>query len=148
MILSACSPFFRKILISNPHPHPLVYLKGISGPDLDAIVGFIYQVRCPSLLKALIFYYMQGETNVTEQQLDSFLSSAQELQVNDDHCDDHLYSTYPASRHWLLIENTFFMGRFSLSHGSKKHKTNETQCKIVINLSPGSGGGSPNGRWW
>jgi len=65
VILSACSPFFRQVLTSNPHPHPLVYLKGISGPDLDAIVGFIYQ----------------GETNVTEEQLDSFLSSAQELQV-------------------------------------------------------------------
>lgn len=65
VILSACSPFFRQVLTSNPHPHPLVYLKGISGPDLEAIVGFIYQ----------------GETNVTEEQLDSFLSSAQELQV-------------------------------------------------------------------
>lgn len=65
VILSACSPFFRRLLISNPHPHPLIYLKGISGPDLEAIVGFIYQ----------------GETNVSEQQLDSFLSSAQELQV-------------------------------------------------------------------
>jgi len=65
VILSACSPFFRHLLIGNPHPHPLIYLKGISGADLEAIVGFIYQ----------------GETNVSEQQLDSFLSSAQELQV-------------------------------------------------------------------
>ena len=45
VILSACSPFFRRLLISNPHPHPLIYLKGISGPDLEAIVGFIYQVK-------------------------------------------------------------------------------------------------------
>ena len=51
------------------------------------------------MLKAIILvndnYYMQGETNVTEQQLDSFLSSAQELQVNDDHCDDCCLSKVP-----------------------------------------------------
>ena len=30
VILSACSPFFKDILIQNPHTHPLIYLKGIN----------------------------------------------------------------------------------------------------------------------
>ena len=45
VVLAACSPFFKEVLRRNPHQHPLIYLKGISGPDLEAIVGFIYQVK-------------------------------------------------------------------------------------------------------
>ena len=30
VILGACSPFFKEILLRNPHQHPLIYLKGIS----------------------------------------------------------------------------------------------------------------------
>ena len=30
VILSASSPFFRKILLKNPHPHPLIYISNIS----------------------------------------------------------------------------------------------------------------------
>jgi len=65
VILAACSPFFRKVLIGHPHPHPLLYLRGVSAPDLRAILAFMYQ----------------GETSVAEDRLDSFLSSAQDLQV-------------------------------------------------------------------
>ena len=28
-ILSACSPFFRHLLVTNPHPKPLLYLRGV-----------------------------------------------------------------------------------------------------------------------
>jgi len=65
VILGACSPFFREILLKNPHQHPLIYLKGIGIDDLEAIIKFIYQ----------------GQTSISETNLDSFLASAQELQV-------------------------------------------------------------------
>jgi len=65
VILGACSPFFREVLLKNPHQHPLIYLKGISIDDLEAIIKFIYQ----------------GQTSISETNLDSFLASAQELQV-------------------------------------------------------------------
>jgi len=65
VILGACSPFFKQVLLSNPHQHPLIYLKGISFDDLEAIIRFIYQ----------------GQTSISETNLDSFLASAQELQV-------------------------------------------------------------------
>jgi len=65
VILGACSPFFKDILLRNPHQHPLIYLKGISIDDLEAIIKFIYQ----------------GQTSISETNLDSFLASAQELQV-------------------------------------------------------------------
>jgi len=66
VILGACSPFFKKIFRKNPHQHPLLYLKGVTHRDLEAILEFMYQ----------------GETKINKNHLDSFLSAAQELRVD------------------------------------------------------------------
>ena len=42
VILSSCSPFFRKVLLKNRHQHPLIYLKGVKFKDLQLIMKFIY----------------------------------------------------------------------------------------------------------
>ena len=42
MILSACSPFFNKILKLNPHQHPLIYLKGVKHDTLRLVLKFMY----------------------------------------------------------------------------------------------------------
>ena len=42
VVLSACSPFFRQILSENPHPNPLVYLRGVSYENLVATLNFMY----------------------------------------------------------------------------------------------------------
>ena len=45
VVLSSGSGFFRQILLHNPHPKPLIYLKQ-KFEDLQAIVRFIYMGRC------------------------------------------------------------------------------------------------------
>jgi len=65
LILSACSPFFRLILKQNPHQHPLLYLKGVQYSDLTAVLNFMYH----------------GEVNVAQDELNSFLAVAEDLQV-------------------------------------------------------------------
>ena len=65
VILSACSPFFRAVLRKNPHSHPLLYLKGVKYKDMQAVLNFMYH----------------GEVNVAQEDLNSFLSVAEELQV-------------------------------------------------------------------
>jgi len=65
IILAACSPFFRTTLRQNPHQHPLLYLKGVEFSDLQAVLTFMYH----------------GEVNVAQDQLNSFLSVAEDLQV-------------------------------------------------------------------
>ena len=65
MILSACSPFFQKILLNNPHQHPLIYLKGVRSESLQLILRFMYL----------------GETKVAENELQTFLDAAEELKV-------------------------------------------------------------------
>ena len=65
VILAASSPFFRKLLGKTKHPRPLVYMKGAKFGDLSAIMDFLYH----------------GEANVFQENLDSFLALAEELQL-------------------------------------------------------------------
>ena len=45
MILGAASKFFRDIFASNPHPHPVIYLR-IPNRDMVALLSFIYEGKC------------------------------------------------------------------------------------------------------
>jgi len=65
LILSACSPFFRSVLKQNPHQHPLLYLKGVQFTDMQAVLNFMYH----------------GEVNVAQEELNSFLAVAEDLEV-------------------------------------------------------------------
>merc|ERR1712129_678602 len=53
------------LLRRNKHPHPLIYMRGLKSEDLVAMVDFIYF----------------GEANVDQENLDSFLNVAEELQL-------------------------------------------------------------------
>ena len=65
VILAASSPFFQRLLVRNKHPHPLIYMRGVTSENLTAIVDFLY---C-------------GEANVFQENLDSFLAIAEELEL-------------------------------------------------------------------
>ena len=68
VILSASSEFFKKILTKNSmctHPNPLIYLKGISAKALTCLLDFMYN----------------GEVNVAQDELDTFLEVAETLQI-------------------------------------------------------------------
>merc|ERR1712013_604341 len=65
VILAACSTFFRTVLRRNRHEHPLLYLKGVKYIDLVAVLNFMYH----------------GEVNVAQEQLNDFLSIAEDLKV-------------------------------------------------------------------
>merc|ERR1712129_199795 len=65
IVLAGSSPFFARILGRNPHPSPLVYLKGLQASDLRAVLQFIYL----------------GEARVARDQVPSFLAAAKDLEV-------------------------------------------------------------------
>merc|ERR1712204_123433 len=65
VILASSSPFFQNLLRKNKHPHPLIYMRGLNSKDLVAIIDFLYY----------------GEANVYQENLDSFLAVAEELQL-------------------------------------------------------------------
>ena len=65
VILSSNSSVFKKMLIQNTHPNPLIYLRGFKHDDLEQVVRFIYQ----------------GECEMEEQQLEDVLAVGRELGV-------------------------------------------------------------------
>ena len=64
-ILASCSTFFSTILKRNKHSHPMIHMRGIMAKDHDSILDFIYH----------------GEANVYQEDLDTFLTVAGELQL-------------------------------------------------------------------
>ena len=66
LILSASSPFFKALLKrANKQLHPMIYMRGITAKDLEALVNFIYL----------------GEAHILQANLESFLAIAEELQL-------------------------------------------------------------------
>ena len=65
VILAASSPLFQNLLTRNKHAHPLIYMRGMKSEDLVAIVDFMYH----------------GEANIFQENLDAFLTIADELKL-------------------------------------------------------------------
>jgi len=65
MLLSACSPYFRELLKSNPCQHPIIIIKDLKYEDVESLLHFMYN----------------GEVNVAQESLDSFLKSAESLKI-------------------------------------------------------------------
>ena len=65
IVLSACSTYFKDLLLANPCKHPIVILKDMKFQDLKAIVNFMYY----------------GEVNVSQSQIGGLLKTAETLQI-------------------------------------------------------------------
>ena len=66
ILLSSCSNLFKSILKGNTQNIPLLYLGGVSSINLGFILNYIYQ----------------GEVNLYQEQLDSFIECAQKLEID------------------------------------------------------------------
>ncbi|CAB3368953.1 Hypothetical predicted protein [Cloeon dipterum] len=65
VILSACSPFFRRIFETNPCQHPVIILQDVQFTDLEALLCFVYK----------------GEVNIDQDDLPALLKAAESLQI-------------------------------------------------------------------
>ncbi|KAH8412585.1 hypothetical protein KR009_003369 [Drosophila setifemur] len=65
VVLSACSPYFRRLLKANPCEHPIVILRDVRSDDVENLLSFMYN----------------GEVNVSHEQLPDFLKTAHLLQI-------------------------------------------------------------------
>ena len=126
VILAASSPFFQKLLGRNKHPHPLIYMRGVKSDDLHAIVDFLYR----------------GEANIYQDNLDSFLAIAEELQLKglmgkmDEKIEHTIIDEKPESQ---MRQS---MTKPSMSNGAKTQRTpherqtiNEAETNSTVALS-------------
>lgn len=65
VVLSACSPFFRRIFSENPCKHPVIVLKDFHGWEVQAVIDFMYR----------------GEISVAQEQLKMIIKAGEALQV-------------------------------------------------------------------
>ncbi|GLG95885.1 Broad-complex core protein isoforms 1/2/3/4/5 [Gryllus bimaculatus] len=65
LVLSVCSPYFKQIFAANPCKHPIVILKDVHHKQLSDLLNFMYQ----------------GEVNVRQEELATFLKTAELLQI-------------------------------------------------------------------
>jgi len=65
MVLSACSPYFQTLLFHTQDTHPIVFLKDVQLCEMKAILDFMYK----------------GEMSVDQENLDSLLKVAENLQI-------------------------------------------------------------------
>ena len=66
ILLSSCSNMFKFILKESTHANPLLYLGGVSSQNIGFILDYIYH----------------GEVNIYQEHLDSFLESAEKLEIS------------------------------------------------------------------
>ena len=66
-VLRASSQTLKTLLDSHPHPNPLIYLRGVSSQQLEAILEFIYL----------------GETTFHHDKVTDFLKVAADLEIKD-----------------------------------------------------------------
>ena len=112
VVLISSSPFFLNLLKRNKHPHPLVYMRGLKFENLLSMVDFLY---C-------------GEANVYQENLDSFLAMAEELQLKGlDKREEEETEPVPNSQ----ISNTI-----SNSRTTFKNKTTSHRLKNEVVMSP------------
>ena len=65
LVLSSSSQLFKSLLSKNPHPHPLIYLTGVSMNNLQSVLEYVYSGQC----------------NMQQDDLDGFLKIGEELLI-------------------------------------------------------------------
>lgn len=83
VLLSACSTYFKEIFKENPCQHPVIIFKNVKYDDLLSIVVYMYQ----------------GEVNIEQEALPTFLHTAEMLSIQglteDDTSDKNIISVPP-----------------------------------------------------
>ena len=64
-VLSACSTVMKNILHNHPHPHRLLFLRGVKHQQLRSILQFIYL----------------GEIKLHHDNMESFVQAAKDLKI-------------------------------------------------------------------
>ena len=115
VVLISSSPFFLNLLKRNKHPHPLVYMRGLKYDNLLSMLDFLYH----------------GEANVYQENLDSFLVMADELQLKGlDNVEEDFESDLRKVSNWQSSNTTQNL------FGTSRMKTSAQKLKKEVVLSP------------
>ena len=122
VILASSSTFFQKILQKSKHPHPLIYLRGFQSNNFLSIMDFLYY----------------GEANVYQEDLDSFLAIAEEIQLKGltNQSSKDLFQEKEETEHAEPIkEDVDLPKKLATPHLDLKHKRNVPSTASTVAIS-------------
>lgn len=108
LVLSACSPFFRRIFMKVNHPHPWLYLNGVQHKDLLSLIDYIYE----------------GETKVAPEDLTGFFKTAKYLEI------------LGLMEYETLVNMEPFMSHTDLSSTEENNNTHINKTSMECNEKP------------
>ena len=112
VVLAASSEYFKSILISNTHSHPLLCLSGVNAGDLKNMLDFMYN----------------GEIQIYQDDLDQFLKIAQRFHLEGlIHNKQEIYTDTKEFKHEASPENTDMY----LVQKSENEPLNQTKERII-----------------
>ena len=83
LILSSCSPFFKRLLVKEhvaSNVHPLIFLRGVEAEQLEAVLAFMYQGEVNIIVIITIKVFIV-KVNIQEEDLGSFILLAKDLKI-------------------------------------------------------------------
>ena len=112
VILASGSQFFQKLLSTERlgfNPHPLLYLRGVSAGQLEAILDFLYS----------------GEARLSQGELQPFLDLAQELEISGLIEDTDLMNKHQTIHHMSTVVSNKINTNFATTLIENKEKSKE-----------------------
>ncbi|XP_043286250.1 uncharacterized protein [Venturia canescens] len=110
LVLSICSPYFKDIFKSNPCQHPVIILQDIGYAHVAALLSFMYQ----------------GEVNVKQEELATFLKVAEILQIKG------LTGDGTDKKNSIPQEDLLFSSETLQSHSNSDSKEHQNLKKRLI----------------
>ena len=66
LVLCSGSKVFEKFLLNNPHPHPMMFMRGIKEQEMKCLLEFLYK----------------GETQISQDIISNFMKMSQDLEIS------------------------------------------------------------------
>ncbi|KYN14297.1 Protein bric-a-brac 2 [Trachymyrmex cornetzi] len=130
MVLANSSSFFRRLLLANDHPHPMIVLHDIEADDLKTLVNFMY---C-------------GEIQVVQSEVRRLLKLAETLEVTGlRHIPPSLLSEGSNNKEHDVLKKTTTVSRLKLEEAknspgrssvSSEHETSTQSTKTQSKTTP------------
>ena len=113
ILLSSCSETFKFILKESNQAQSILYLSGVNSVNLKFILDYIYY----------------GEVNLFQEQLDSFLQSAEKLEMQ-----GLVLSNDQSTKDATHIEPFTFIDPRNIEYNQEDHKYDQTEEKQIVNI--------------
>lgn len=142
VVVSACSPYFQSLFTEHFDKHPIIILKDIKFTELQSMIDYMYE----------------GEVNISQDQLPSFLKAAASIQLKgltqNAKSEPPMVETPPSSHHNKPLPqlNTSRSSSGGIISNGQNHPTSllnveleEGQLRKKRKMEPqgGGGGGGP-----